>query len=474
MKFGKPYYLVKELIVVSRRHFLKTFALTGTGAVLAGCSQRVDSDALVFRGWPYEPDLVLQNVTRFERDYHADVNYAAVAGEYRNKMAAMFIAGTPVDCCYVRDDDFAGWVQAGWLRPIHDLTGALDYRATIFPFNWEAMTYDEKLYGLPYYTDFTIWVYNERLLGEAGFDRCGETLDEITEQAIRIKGGKFRSLDGRTIEYPIAFPFKQTAVSFNDWWALNYASEVDLFSNDLEPTFPDDTGHRAERVMQWLVDRIHKHHIIHPESISIDGNQLRDNYMGTGQQAFCSINKYDLERLNNRKDSAIAHDDLKRRGSPDEQLHSKICKMALYPSLEKGQRGTLGWTRMYSLTAACRPEQVEHAWQLIQFLGGKDREGNYGTAKWWFRERGLGFGHIPLLDDADVIAQTTKWGDIDLIREQIKSVKARECIKAPWYPEFETFHQAEIQRILLKEISPRDGLARIAKHATKLRQEWAT
>ena len=31
----------------------------------------------------------------------------------------------PVDCCYVRDDDFAEWVEAGWLRPYDDVPGGM-------------------------------------------------------------------------------------------------------------------------------------------------------------------------------------------------------------------------------------------------------------------------------------------------------------------------------------------------------------
>ena len=61
-----------------------------------------------------------------------------------------------MECCYVRDDDFAEWVEAGWLRPCEDLLAAdPDTSATTArissPYNLSSMTYGGKRYGLPYY-----------------------------------------------------------------------------------------------------------------------------------------------------------------------------------------------------------------------------------------------------------------------------------------------------------------------------------
>jgi hypothetical protein len=76
------------------------------------------------------------------------------------------------------------------------------------------------------------------------------------------------------------------------------------------------------------------------------------------------------------------------------------------------------------------------------------------------------------LNHPEIIAQTDQWGDIDLIRAQSKYVRTRENIKAPWFPDFNIYYQPEIQKILLKEQSPRDGLARIAQRCRKLKSEW--
>ena len=332
------------------------------------------------------------------------------------------------------------------------------------------MTYAGKRYGLPYYTDFTLWIYNEAMLESAGFEGPARTLDELTEQAVKIKERTVRTLDGDHIEYPILLAFGQGTLGFNDWWALNYASELQLFDDALNPIFPDDENRGAEKILQWVVDGIHKYHTIDPNSLTT--RFVREN-VAAGRQAFALINKYDLEWVNNRRNSTAVEAQLQAQGIlENEASYVKIYKMAPIPSIEPGQRGTLGWTRMYSLSANCPDEKVLDAWALMQFLGGKDMNGDYYTARRWFKLRGLGFAYKSLLDDPNIIAQTEEWGDVNKIKQQSQFVRTRENIKAPWFADFNLYYQPEIQKILLRQQSPRDGLGKIAKRCRELKREW--
>ncbi|MCZ6680268.1 MAG: extracellular solute-binding protein [Candidatus Poribacteria bacterium] len=453
---------------MTRRDFLQRSALAGLG-VMTGCMRRPSSE-VIFKGWPYEPDLVRENIEYFEHQTNIKVDYQAVSGNYHDKMVALFVGKTPMDCCYVRDDDFVEWIEAGWIRPYEGLPGAEQYGDDMFDYNLEAMSYEGNRYGLPYYVDFTIWVYNAQMLESAGFEQPARTLDELTEQAIKIKERRVRNPDGDVVEYPIMLGFRQVVTGFTDWWALNYASEVDLFDDDLNPIFPDDEDRRAEQILQWITDGIHKHGIIDVNSLT---SPLILNNVSAGRQTFALINKHDLERVNSREDSAVAEAYLRARGIPETQSHyAKVIKMAPVPSLEPDQQGTLGWTRMYCLTAHCREEYLLDAWKLVQFLGGKDASGDYYTARHWFRLRGLGFAFKSLLDDPEIIAQTEQWGDSKLIKKLSHVARIRENIRAPWFPDFNLYYQPEIQKILLRQQSPRDGLARIAKRCRELKREW--
>ena len=127
---------------------------------------------------------------------------------------------------------------------------------------------------------------------------------------------------------------------------------------------------------------------------------------------------------------------------------------------------------MYCLTAHCDPDKVLDAWQLLQFLGGKGSNGEYYTAKQWFRLRRLGFAYKSLMEDPEIIAQMKRWGDVGLIKTMSKVARMRENIKSSWFPDFNVYYQPEIQKILLRQQSPRDGLGRIAKRCQQFKREW--
>ena len=456
------------MVGITRRNFLKTSALAGAG-LMTGCLRK-KPEGVIFKGWPYEPDLVRQNIEYFEQQSNIDVAYEAVSGNYHDKMVALFVGKTPMDCCYVRDDDFVEWVEAGWIRPYEGMPGADEYGDDIFDYNLEAMSYKGERYGLPYYTDFMVWAYNESMLQAAGYEKAARTLDGLTEQAIKIKEAKVRSPAGDLVEYPIMLGFRQVVTGFFDWWTLNYASEIDLFDDDLNPIFPDDEGRRAEKILQWIVDGIHKHRIIDINSLT--SPLILENF-AAGRQAFAMIIRHNMEWVNNRENSAVVEADLRARGIPEsETLYAKPLKMTYIPSLEPGQNGTLGWTRMYCLTTHCREERLLDAWQLMQFLGGKDAAGDYYTARHWYRLCGLGFAFKSMFDDPEIIDLTELWGDIEMVRALSAMARIREIIKAPWYPDFNFYSQPEIQKILIRQVSPRDGLARIAKRCRELKREW--
>ncbi len=124
-----------ERQAVSRREFLRGTVATGVG--LAGwhaaggqhTATAAMTTTLNFKGWNYEPDLVQENLDIFKQQHPGiQVKYEAIGGNYMDKIAALFIADSDLDCLYVRDTNFAGWVDAGWLRPIEGLPGVEEYK----------------------------------------------------------------------------------------------------------------------------------------------------------------------------------------------------------------------------------------------------------------------------------------------------------------------------------------------------------
>ena len=57
---------------------------------MSGCARKTPSE-IIFKGWPYEPELVRENIESFIVQSKINVGYEAVSGNYHDKMVALFV-----------------------------------------------------------------------------------------------------------------------------------------------------------------------------------------------------------------------------------------------------------------------------------------------------------------------------------------------------------------------------------------------
>lgn len=407
-----------------------------------------DEIRLSFIAGSYESELVRQNLDRFESQYPGlKVDFTPENdGTYLQKMTVVLSTdGAPVDVMYVGDEQLGSWAEAGWLMPIDDFPETEQYKKDLFPFNLNAMSYKGKLYGLPYYSDFQIFAYNETMLQDAGFSAPPATWDEVKTQAMAAQEAGL--VPGPAMVTGFA---KNFVNSFQLYWSMVFGSGGDLFNEEFDPTFPDEDP-AALAVLEWLIQAMHDWKILDPASVEMNLDMARDS-LAAGQSLFADIAKYDLQRLNDPEFSQIAGQG----------------KMAPFPKFSADQPGgSLGWARMHSIPMISK--HPEEAWKLQQYAGGKDAEGVYHTSKQWYVLKGLGFGWAPLLDDPEVIESTARWGDIDLIRAESALVKGRQVLQTSWYTEWEQFFWSQLQDALLQKTPPRDALQAAADMARELK-----
>ncbi|MCY3979638.1 MAG: extracellular solute-binding protein [Chloroflexi bacterium] len=173
------------------------FLLLSVWILLVGGAAIAQDDGLKLTGWPYQVDVVTENLGRFtEQSGHGAEFLPFPSNEYHDKMVASFVAGTEFDVAYVRDSYLAEWASAGWILPITGLPGADELLADLPAGIIEQMSYDGEVYGLPYYSGVQTMAYNASHLEAAGIDAPPETWAEMLEQAQMIK-------DAGVVEYPI-------------------------------------------------------------------------------------------------------------------------------------------------------------------------------------------------------------------------------------------------------------------------------
>ena len=395
-------------------------------------------------GWPYQVDVVRENLGRFTSQSGLNATFNPFpSNEYHTKMVASFTSGTNFDVVYVRDSFLAEWASAGWIVPITGLPGVDDYMADLPQGIIEQMTFEGEVYGLPYYSGNSVFVYNQRLLKKAGINSPPKTWDELTKQASTLK-------QKGVVRNPIVIGLAANENSILRNLEIISAGVGGRFFNDkLEPVFHQKNS-GVKKALAWIADGISKG-VINRASISQGDGEI-DKFLRSGTAAFTIVTDYEMKVLNDPKKSDEAGN----------------IKNALVPGSADAVSGTIGYVRLYSITSEADKAK---AWKLVQFLGGKDATGAYYVPKRWALEFGLGFSPAPLYKDAAVRNSISGWINPDILQEQAKYGINRAYRFVPYFSDWEAEAWSEFQEII-DGADMDSSLDKLAKNWNELKAEY--
>ena len=426
-------------------HRIKSlFLLLTVLSLLVGGVALAQDDGLKLTGWPYEVDVVTENLGRFtDQTGHDAVFLPFPSNEYRDKMVASFVAGTEFDVAYVRDSYLAEWAAAGWILPISGLEGADELLADLPQGIIDQMSYEGEVYGLPYYSGTQVLAYNQAHLDGAGVMSPPETWDEMAEQAQAIK-------DAGVVEHPILMELRSGEnYLLRSLEIITAAHGGRFFDENYNPEFhlPDSPFRQG---LEWIKTNLEAG-LIDPASLT---NAEVDTLMMAGTNSFMATTDYTLKAMND----------------PEQSNEAGNIKNALIPGANDQRSGTIGYVRLYSITNGA--EDTDAAWQLVQFLGGKDATGVYYVPKRWALEFGLGFSPAPLYEDEEVRNSISGWIDPDLLNEQGNYAISRAYRFVPFFSDWEIGSWGPLQAIILGEADPDDVLNELAEEWIELKEDW--
>jgi multiple sugar transport system substrate-binding protein len=399
---------------LSRRAMLGGAAGLAAGSALISPQWAAAQTAeLDFTIWNYAEDIVQDNINIFqEANPGVTVNLSSFAWpEFHTTMVNRFSSGTPTDVSYNGGNWLEEFAAAGWVVPLDaHFDWVAGYQDKVLPFAWQDMTYNEQVYGLPYYADTITFMYNQRILEEAGISAPPATWEEVTEQSLQLKEGGMAA--------PFIYEFANTLPNVSEAFAsMVFGRGGELIDEEQNPLWTDPES-PAYQQLQWLVDARQTHEIM-----AIDPHETTvTNAMNTGQHAFTVMFNYNLAALNNAATSPLAGE----------------FALALMPGETHECYGFAKFYNMTQMAVDRGQEIIDGVGSFIQYFAG-EVDGEYPVAKRWAVEQGLGFGQIPLLDDPDVQEAWGAWIDIPTWREQLELARARR--QSVWYGIWsETFH----------------------------------
>jgi multiple sugar transport system substrate-binding protein len=393
---------------------------------------------LQFSGWTYDMEKVQDNLATFqawaasEADPPIEVEIEmsdSGYGEFDTHVTTTFAGGNCFDVLYSSDQWLAKWAEAGWVVPLEDVEPAvMDYVPDIAPFSVEAMTYDGKLYGLPYYTDVMYFFYNKAMLEEAGIDAPPATWDEVTDQALQIK-------EAGISDAPVMVALAADSWFDETFYSLVYSEGGQMFNDNLEPVFATDSGPVYDMI-EWLAAGVNDTGIIPQSALEMDAVAVQEAFKA-GDAAFAIVPGYMVREFNAEGLSEVAGD----------------AEVAMMPG---ATHETDGYTRMYLMGSCALDDDVtqQASWDLIEFFGGSvplDGEEGYHIAKRWAVENGLGFSIDSLWEDPEVSEAFSQMADVSIMQEQKNMARSKEGMAAPWFAEWISFARTEVQKAILRQ-----------------------
>ena len=186
---------------LSRRDFLKAggtglagAALLGSGA-LAGCGgseQGGGATEIYFTSAPDESGTTEKLIDRFNKENEGEYSVVfrqgnADTGQRFDKLRTELQAGGE-DLDVILGDVIwtAQLAESGWISDLSDRFTS-SQRREFLPGSVEAITYEGKVFGMPWFTDTGLLYYRKDLLQESGFDGPPKTWDELKDMSREVR-----------------------------------------------------------------------------------------------------------------------------------------------------------------------------------------------------------------------------------------------------------------------------------------------
>ncbi len=409
-------------------------------------------------GWNYDTASWQANIAKYQTwvSTEADPKVNATVewtdsdfDSYDTFITTIFQGGDTRDVVVSSDQWLAKLADAGWVVPLEDYWPEVkNYVPDMSKHSVEGLTYKGKLYGLPYYSDIMVFVYNQNMLDKAGISAPPTTWDEVAADSKIL-------MDKGITAMPFEVGLMPGAWFDELMYAMIYSNGGQMFDADFNPVFETDKGPVYDMV-EFLAKSVTDDKTIPNKNLTMEPSDVQQAFKN-GETAFVIVPDYMMKEFNTPGISKIAG----------------AAKLSMMPG---ATHQTGGFTRMYLLgnDAPTDPAKLQASIDLINFWGGKTTFNgvtNYNIAKQWAVNNGLGFSMKPLWNDADVVRTVSAMADVNVLQKQQGLALAKQGMQAPWFAEWMSYTRAELSKAILREQTTQAALENIKAQWLSLKGE---
>ena len=384
-------------------------------------------ESVYFRGWPFTPEIVTDNVDRYNREQKGHVDYATVThGDYPTLMEKALIAKDKLDIIYANPPTAVRFLEAGWTLPANDIPNFQAALDDMYPNVKDAWTYKGKILGMSYFLSTRgMMMVNMKRQKEAGVDKQQpKNWDEFYAQILELnkKGVKDVYLPHWFNEfYGISWAFV--------WEVLNRGGHI-IDSKTFAPQL-DAAGPAGKTLDAWKA--IFNAKIVPQEVLSYNEGSLVEGF-GSGRYLYSTQAAYQLAVLN-------------------DPAKSKIAGSVSFLPYQGASWGLLD-SALYLRTARARsPALDEDVKRFQSWYGYKDQNGKAAVGQRWAETSMLFSGYKSVMENPATEAaykkNLAKPDDYQALLKVYANTPAPDFWKTIWAEEFNSFLRQRLGQFLL-------------------------
>lgn len=382
-------------------------------------------DKLNFVVWTYG-DIYSKLGAKFKDDWGVSIDTTISSfNDHPAKLLSMYAGGETIDVSQSAPYTFPNFISQGLVEPLDGLPGAADYVADMTDMMKTVAIQNGKLMGLPYFSATWVWNYFEPLLEKAKFEPF-KTYDELLDQARKAKRDKIS-------EYPLFWVAGVGLEQLPGTWIQMTWNRGGVFF-DKQGNHQLGAGSIARETLKFWVQTF-------TEGLS-DPESLKQQFGGSAKAFSAGTNLY--RGPNHHYTLQIAND-------PTQSPTAGKTKVMDSP----GDGRTIGTAHLYFLTTANRNK--EWAWKLLQYLGGRTKDGQYFQAGNLARDAMLGSGFKSVMASDTITKGWAPYGDVPKILEiWNKTTYIGEVVNSmskPWHFAWSDRLNIEVSKALTGQIT---------------------
>lgn len=359
-------------------------------------------------------------IQSFEEATGIEVEYRLIGFDvYYDTLVTAFSAGQGPDMTFA---DLGGWVPTfaaqGWIEPLEDRLAASDITEQIWPNLWPTVTYNGVRYGLPWYTDCRVLMYNKIMFEEAGLDpdKPPVTWDELLEYAKILT-------DPRQMKYGYGVSGKRSEVATLGYMMFLFGAGGELLTEDYsKAAFNTPEGLAA---LKFYTELFTVHKVSPPATPSYGEDDFR-SMMAQNRVAMAISGPWAFPLIE------MANPAIKGNYA-----------VALHPYSAEPASVLGGWASVISSTSKMKDE----AWQFIEYIT------SYDVWRMWIARHG---GPMPTRMDVAFDAPEFDDPRWEVILEVFPYAKVRPPI--PEWPEVSDRIQNMIQVVITGQATAEEAI----------------